>query len=223
MADVILASKSPRRQELLRNLIDQFIVINADIDESALSEELPDEVVLRLAKEKAISVGEIIARNPTLDKIVIGADTIVVDGSEILGKPADEYDARRILEQLRGKKHQVLSGIVLYQIQNGKISDRLIQTKVQMRDYRDEEIQDYIDSGDPFDKAGAYAIQNKIFDPAPEFDDCYANVMGLPLCDLYVLMKEAGLEVDDLVAENCQSSIQYQCPVFKKRLSSVLE
>jgi predicted house-cleaning NTP pyrophosphatase (Maf/HAM1 superfamily) len=92
-----------------------------------------------------------------------------------------------------------------------------------MRDYSEQEIENYINSGDPFDKAGAYAIQNKTFNPVPEFDDCFTNVMGLPLCDLYLLMKAAGLKVNDKVAENCQSSIQYLCPVYEKRLSSVLE
>ena len=220
MTDVVLASKSPRRQELLRNLVEQFLVINTEVDEKVNRGEGPAEFVLRMAKEKALSAGERLAGNPGLDLLVIGADTIVVDGDEILGKPRDEEHARRILRQLNGKNHQVLSGIATYKVQDRKISTRLVKTEVKMRSYTELEIQAYIDSGDPFDKAGAYAIQNPAFDPVPHHQDCYANVMGLPLCDLSVLMEEAGAEIHEFIAERCQDSIQFQCPVFKKRLSS---
>jgi septum formation protein len=220
MTDVVLASKSPRRQELLRNLVEQFLVINTEVDEKVYSGEEPAEFVLRLAKEKALSAGERLAGSPGLDLLVIGADTIVVDGDEILGKPRDEEHARRILRQLNGKNHQVLSGIATYKVQDRKLSTRLVKTEVKMRSYTELEIQAYIDSGDPFDKAGAYAIQSPSFNPVPHHQDCYANVMGLPLCDLSVLMKEAGAEIHEFIAERCQDSIQFQCPVFKKRLSS---
>jgi septum formation protein len=223
MTEVILASKSPRRQELLRYLVDQFLVVVSDIDELIQSEELPSDFVLRLAHQKAAIAGEKLTGKSDLDLIVIGADTIVVDGQEILGKPKDEADAHRILKQLRNKKHQVLSGIVLYNPKKGQISERLVETEVCMRDYSDQEIQDYIDSGDPFDKAGAYAIQNKSFDPVPEMRDCFANVMGLPLCDLFVMLNQAGLKVNHSVAVTCQESIQYICPVYKKRLLSYTE
>ena len=94
----------------------------------------------------------------------------------------------------------------------------MISTEVMMRDYSEDEIQAYIDSGDPFDKAGAYAIQNQSFNPVPQMTDCYANVMGLPLCDLYVLMKSMDVEANHQVAENCQVSIKYQCPVYQNKL-----
>jgi septum formation protein len=223
MTEVILASKSPRRQELLRYLIDQFLVVISDVDELILPGEQPSDFVLRLAQEKARRAGEKLGRNSDLDLIVIGADTIVVDGQEMLGKPKDEADAWRILKQLRNKKHQVLSGIVIYNPQKGHIAERLVKTEVGMRDYSDQDIQDYINSGDPFDKAGAYAIQNRSFDPVPDMSDCFANVMGLPLCDLYVLLKTEGLKVNHSVAVTCQESIQYICPVYKKRLLSYTE
>jgi predicted house-cleaning NTP pyrophosphatase (Maf/HAM1 superfamily) len=89
-----------------------------------------------------------------------------------------------------------------------------------MRNYSDEEIDSYISSGDPLDKAGAYAIQNRSFNPVPDFNDCFANVMGLPLCDLYLLMKAMGVEANIKVAEHCQEFLEYNCPVYKKRLSS---
>jgi MAF protein len=218
MTEVILASISPRRQELLRNLIDQFFVINSGVDEIIVNGEKPAEFVERLAKEKAITAGNKVAVSSLNDLIVIGADTIVIDDNEILGKPIDEDDARRILEQLKGKNHFVLSGIALYNPFSKEIRSRVISTEVIMRDYSEDEIQAYIDSGDPFDKAGAYAIQNQSFNPVPQMTDCYANVMGLPLCDLYVLMKSMDVEANHQVAENCQVSIKYQCPVYQNIL-----
>ncbi len=214
MTEFILASKSPRRKILLRNLIDPFLVVNSDIDELVIPGEKPDEFVIRLAQEKALKGGAGVLPNTFENAFVIGADTIVVDGTEILGKPIDQADAARILEQLRGNTHQVLSGIALYNLTNGDIQTRLVCTEVKMREYTEDEIQEYIASGDPLDKAGAYGIQNRDFNPAPEFSGCFANVMGLPLCHLAVLMKEVGIDLDHQVAERCQNSIKYKCPVF---------
>ncbi len=214
MTEFILASKSPRRKTLLRNLIDPFIVVNSDVDEREIPGENPDEFVMRLAKEKALKGGAGVLTNSLENAFVLGADTIVVDGTEILGKPQDQMDAARILKQLRGKTHKVLSGIALYNLSTGEIQTRLVCTEVVMREYTDDEIQDYIASGDPMDKAGAYGIQNSDFNPAPDFFGCFANVMGLPLCHLAVLMKEMGIETDHRVADRCQDSIDYQCPIY---------
>ena len=214
MTEFILASKSPRRKTLLRNLIDPFIVVNSDVDEREIPGENPDEFVVRLAKEKALKGGAGVLTNSLENAFVLGADTIVVDGTEILGKPQDQMDAARILEQLRDKTHQVLSGIALYNLSTREIQTRLVCTEVVMREYTDDEIRDYIASGDPMDKAGAYGIQNRDFNPAPEFFGCFANVMGLPLCHLAVIMKEMGIETDHRVADRCQDSIDYQCPIY---------
>ncbi|NQS91016.1 MAG: Maf family protein, partial [Chloroflexi bacterium] len=151
--------------------------------------------------------------------LIIAADTIVVDEGKKLGKPKNKVDAKRILIQLMGKTHQVMSGIALFQPSQNKILSRMVPSEVAMREYTESEIQDYINSGDPMDKAGAYGIQNSGFNPAPAFNECYANVMGLPLCHLSLLMKEMGYEGNDLVAERCQESIQYQCPVYLDILS----
>jgi septum formation protein len=221
MTEFILASKSPRRKTLLRNLIDPFLVVNSDIDELVIPGEKPDEFVIRLAQEKALKGGAGVLPNTFENAFVIGADTIVVDGTEILGKPIDQADAARILEQLRGNTHQVLSGIALYNLTNGDIQTRLVCTEVKMREYTEDEIQEYIASGDPLDKAGAYGIQNRDFNPAPEFSGCFANVMGLPLCHLAVLMKEVGIDLDLQVAERCQNSIKYKCPVFADILAGM--
>lgn len=214
MTEFILASKSPRRKILLRNLIDPFIVVNSDVDEREIPGENPDEFVVRLAKEKALKGGAGVLTNSLENAFVLGADTIVVDGTEILGKPQDQMDAARILEQLRDKTHQVLSGIALYNLSTREIQTRLVCTEVVMREYTDDEIRDYIASGDPMDKAGAYGIQNRDFNPAPDFFGCFANVMGLPLCHLALLMKEMGIETDHRVADRCQDSIDYQCPIY---------
>jgi len=219
MMEFILASKSPRRKTLLRNLIDPFIVVNSDVEEREIPGEKPDEFVIRLAKEKALVGGAGASANFHENIYVLGADTIVVDGTEILGKPLDQMDAARILEQLRGKTHQVFSGIALFNLSTGEVQTRLVCTNVIMREYTDDEIQDYIASGDPLDKAGAYGIQNRDFNPAPEFYGCFANVMGLPLCYLAVLMKEMGIEPDLEVADRCQDSIDYQCPIFAEVLT----
>jgi septum formation protein len=214
MTEFILVSKSPRRKSLLRNLIDTFLVVNSDVEEQVLPDEKPDEFVIRLAREKALKGGEDVLHNSLQNAFVIGADTIVVDGDEILGKPLDGQDAARILEQLRGRTHQVLSGIALYNLSSGDVQSRLVCTEVKMREYTEDEVHNYIASGDPLDKAGAYGIQNRDFNPAPELTGCFANVMGLPLCHLAVLMNDMGIEADSKVAERCQEGIDYQCPVF---------
>lgn len=221
MTEFILASKSPRRKTLLRNLIDSFIVVNTEVEEQEIPGESPPELVKRLAQEKAIQGGASLSPNSLKNALVIGADTIVVDGEEVLGKPLDQADAARILKKLKGKTHQVLSGIALYDLSSGDIQTRLVCTEVEMREYTEDEIKKYIASGDPLDKAGAYGIQNPDFNPAPQFYGCFANVMGLPLCHLAVLMKEMGIETDHRVAERCQESIEYQCPVYDDILAGM--
>jgi MAF protein len=150
--------------------------------------------------------------------VVIAADTIVVDGTKILGKPADEAQAAQMLSALRGKIHTVYSGLAVYDTSREEIRSRIVSSEVLMREYTDKEVSAYIASGDPMDKAGAYAIQNHSFDPAPGFDHCYANVMGLPLCHLAVLLNEIGRPGLADVAKRCQDSIQYHCPIFPQIL-----
>ena len=223
MTEYILASRSPRRQMLLRNLIQQFLVVESEVDEAVLPGEEPENYVIRIAQEKALSAGKKMMESNLEDLVIIAADTAVVDGDHLLGKPGDANQAKDILEQLRGKTHQVLSGITLYQLNSRSMFSQLVTTAVTMRDYSDQEIQDYIDSGDPFDKAGAYAIQNEVFDPAPDFNDCYANVMGLPLCHLDRLMAKGELDVENGIADRCQAAINYTCPVYAQILSGMDE
>lgn len=218
MSEFILASKSPRRRSLLRNLHEQFLVIDPDIEEKGLPNEGPAELVRRITKEKAIRGAEMIAKSDLASPWIISADTIVVDGNEIIGKPKSPRDAARILKKLRGNVHQVLSGIGLYRSGEGDPQIEVVCSDVEMREYTEAEIQSYIASGDPLDKAGAYAIQNPDFDPAPGFEDCFANVMGLPLCHLAVLLRKNGLDYNQQVAQRCQASIQYRCPVYQQIL-----
>lgn len=206
---------------LLRNLVDPFFVVTSDVVERQIPGETAGDFVTRLAMEKACKGGEDIITS-SLDKaLVIGADTIVVDGDEILGKPIDEADAFRILKQLKGKTHRVLSGIALYNLSTTEVRTRLVITEVDMREYTEDEVREYVASGDPLDKAGAYGIQNRDFDPAPELAGCFANVMGLPLCHLAVLMDEMGIDIDRNVAHRCQESIDYQCPVYRDVLADM--
>ena len=223
MAEFILASKSPRRQMLFRNLIDHFLVMEADISEIIQPGESSADFVLRLASEKARAAAKKIDQSTIESVIIIAADTIVVDGVEILGKPKDEEDAKNILEQLRGRNHQALSGITVYQREKNKVISKLVLTEVWMREYSEKEIKDYIDSGDPFDKAGAYAIQNDSFNPVQELKGCFANVMGMPLCHLSLLLRELNLEMNSSIANRCQEAIQYQCPVYFKILAGETE
>ena len=218
MSDFILASKSPRRRSLLRNLLDQFLVIDPNIEEMGFPDETPADHVWRIAKDKALRGGETIKQSDLSEPWFISADTIVVLEDEVIGKPKSAEDAARILRKLRGRTHQVLSGIALYRPGEKDPQVEVVRSDVEMREYTDNEIQSYIASGDPLDKAGAYAIQNEDFDPAPNFLDCFANVMGLPLCHLAVLLKDNGHKCNDLVAQRCQESIQYQCPVYQRIL-----
>jgi MAF protein len=219
MTEFILASKSPRRQMLLRNLINHFIVLETDIDETIQPGEDPADFVLRLASEKAFAAGKKLEESTLQNVVVIAADTIVVDKEKVLGKPIDAADAKNILDRLKNRTHQVLSGIALYKLETGKIRSSMVLTEVRMRNYTETEVQEYINSGDPFDKAGAYAIQNDSFNPAPDFEGCFANVMGLPLCHLSLLLEKENLEIDSRVADRCQESIHYQCPVYSQILT----
>lgn len=221
MREYILASKSPRRKALLRNLIDSFLIIDPDIKEARLKGETPEDYVLRNAALKAQAAAKQISSSPGKDWVVIAADTIVVDGGKLLGKPADESQAARMLADLRGGSHTVFSGLAVYAVSQEEIRTRMVSSEVPMREYTEDEINAYVASGDPMDKAGAYAIQNHHFNPAPDFSHCYANVMGLPLCTLAGLLHEVGCPGHTDVAQRCQKSIQYQCPVFSMILSGI--
>lgn len=179
MSRLILASGSPRRRELLASLGLEFEVVRPDVDETQYPDEPPFDYVRRLSIIKAQTVAR---RLNSEAAFILAADTIVVDSENtIQGKPADADDARRMLRHLRGRDHTVCTAFTLLPAQDEaqKIT-QLTFTTVTMRDYVDAEIEAYIATGDPFDKAGGYAIQHEGFHPVAKIDGSYENVVGLP-------------------------------------------
>lgn len=209
MINLVLASSSPRRKQLLGLGNWKFEVIVSEIDESQHVGEPPEKYVLRLAKEKTLAV----AQKALPESIVIGSDTSVIDGNEILGKPNDAQDAIRMLKQLRGRTHQVYTGIAIYRLSDQRMLTELSITNVPMRAYGDDEINAYVNTGDPLDKAGAYAIQHPDFQPVHSMSGCYAGVMGLAMCHVVRALEKFGVQAQADVPTACQSLLNYQCPV----------
>ncbi len=186
---ILLASGSPRRRELLRLLNLPYDVCSTDVDETPLPGESPADMVARLSRAKA-EAGH--RDNPAA--VIIACDTTVEMDGQIFGKPEGPDDARRMLRELRNREHRVYGGItVCYPLSPvvraaGASSDSetmVVCTRVWMRDYTDEEIGAYVASGDPLDKAASYAVQHPLFRPVLRMEGCFANVMGLALCRLY--------------------------------------
>jgi septum formation protein len=182
---IVLASASPRRQELLRNAGIAFIVQPADIDETLLQGESPRGYAERLAREKAAAI----FRSRPQD-CVLGADTVVVIDETILGKPRNEADAARMLRLLSGRTHVVITGICLINphADNAEPKTASEATLVTMREISDGEIRDYIATGEPMDKAGAYAIQGIASRWIPRIEGDYSNVVGLPVALIYSML-----------------------------------
>ena len=178
---IILASASPRRAELLRTAGINFTVRVADIDEEQLPDESPRDYVLRLSREKALAVAQ-----PT--EIVLGADTTVVIGNETAGKPLDVADAKRLLSLLSGNWHEVLTGVSLVRDEN--VTSEVAITRVKFSTMTETEINWYATSGEPDDKAGAYAIQGLAARFIERIEGSYSNVVGLPLETVYRMMKQ---------------------------------
>lgn len=179
----------------------------ANIDESRRPNEPARDYVWRLAAEKAAV--PITAAGK--DSVVIAADTIVVLGEEILGKPGDTQKAFDMLSRLRARAHWVYTAIAVFK--NGKIFQDICCSQVVMRNYSDAEIEEYIASGDPMDKAGAYAIQSPSFHPAVGFGGCFASVMGMPLCHLERTLQKCDLRQPNEFASVCQNHLKYNCPI----------
>ena len=212
---IILASGSPRRRELLELTGLTFKVAKADIDETPQPGEAAADYTLRLSREKAHAVSATV----TDDALILAADTTVADGDTILGKPADPDEARAMLRRLRGRVHQVHTALTLLDTSSGCSVNEMAVTNVPMRDYSDDEIEAYIASGDPFDKAGGYAIQNAGFHPVTALSGCYANVVGLPLCHLIRALRAFGVTPGEDVPQRCQQHHDYVCDVTGEILS----
>lgn len=196
MREIVLASKSPRRRELLQMLGFDFSIAVSDIDET-IEPMSPSETVRELSLQKAMAVWkyEIEKNGNTSNKFVIGADTIVACNGQILGKPKDAEDARRMLLMLQGGMHEVYSGVTLVWEEDGNVQKYsfFACTKVIFYPMTNEEIQAYITTGDCMDKAGAYGIQSKAAPFIKEIVGDYNNVVGLPVAMLYQTMKQLNL------------------------------
>jgi septum formation protein len=183
MKKLILASNSPRRKELLALITPNFTIEVSQVDETYESHMNPQEIVNHLASIKAVAVS---SRNN--DCVVIGADTIVVCDGEILGKPKDDHDAYRMLAMLSNKEHIVMTGVCI--INNNQIKTFHSETKVRFYPLTEDEINDYIQSKEPFDKAGAYGIQGKAAKFIESIEGDYFTVVGLPVGKLYQNLKQ---------------------------------
>jgi septum formation protein len=187
---LILASASPRRRQLLAQLALPFTVMPANLGEHQLANESPLSYVVRMAECKAAHVAQ---QYP--DAFVLGADTVVVLDNDILGKPADGHEARQMLRRLSGRQHTVITGLaILQQRQQLKRLDT-VSTVVRFRPLLPADIEAYVATGEPLDKAGAYAIQGGAAAFAVSLEGCYTNVVGLPLCRTAALLRSAGLDV----------------------------
>ena len=188
MMRLILASASPRRRELLACLGIPFEVTQPRIDEGASGR--PERVARRLAVAKARAVA---ARRP--EATVLAADTVVAYRGELLGKPRDAVEARGMLRHLRGRTHRVVTAVAVLAPRRRRPLVAHALTRVTMRRYTDEEIEASIARGDPFDKAGAYAIQDPRLAPVESYSGCYCNVVGLPLWTTVELLRRAGVDI----------------------------
>jgi len=215
---ILLASASPRRRELLGLLGLRFAIAPTDVDETVQPGEPARTYTIRLSQEKAAAA---LPAARVSGAVVLAADTTVADGDEILGKPADAQDARAMLLRLRGRTHQVITALTLIDSVTGQSVTEVATTDVWMREYSDDEIEAYIASGDPFDKAGGYAIQNTAFHPA-EARGCFSNVVGLPLCYLERGLRKLGFAPPVSVPGACQDFASNDCDIADAILSGRL-
>jgi len=185
---IILASNSPRRRELLAQIGLSFIVAPADVDESVLPGESPEAYAARVALDKART-----AAQRAMQGIIIAADTIVVADGSILGKPSGTADARRMLSMLSGNVHEVITGLAVLDAASGRSAVRTSVTRVWFRDLSDREIDAYVATGEPLDKAGAYGIQERGALFVERIEGCYSNVVGLPLSQLGEMLRDHGV------------------------------
>jgi septum formation protein len=220
MPPLILASNSPRRKELLSLTGLPYIILPVQVDETPIPDEEPNTCVIRLAKLKAITAQQIAdSLGFPAGQVVLAADTIVVNNGSIYGKPKDDQDANRMLKELRGHTHVVMTAISITGVHETKQSTVLCETEVPMREYSESEVYEYIKTRDPLDKAGAYAIQNDVFHPVEGMAGCYASVMGLPLCHLVRELESFQVYLYEDIPVACQARLNYKCPIFSTILT----
>jgi septum formation protein len=184
---LILASESPRRYELLKQVGLDFDVIPSGIEEDYIKGESPRKHVLRLAEAKALDVGN---RHP--NRWVVAADTIVYVDHSILGKPKSREEAKKMLRRLSGKEHRVLTGFSVRHLEKGKGDRGAVQTSVKVKKLTQAEMEWYVETGEPFDKAGGYAVQGIGSFMIESIKGSYTNVVGLPICELIQMLSRLG-------------------------------
>ncbi len=214
--NLALASASPRRRDLLALTGWEAVVVPAHVDEQPRAEETAVVLAHRLAKTKAIQA----ASERSRADVVLAADTVVVNGDRLLGKPESLRQAVQMLMALRDLEHRVVTAVVVLDRVDGKELVEICETIVPMRAYSHEEVHAYIDSERPFDKAGGYGIQDEAFRlvAVERLYGCYANVMGLPLCHLVRALRRLGHDPPQDVPEACQKYTGYTCPVYSEIL-----
>lgn len=223
--EFILASQSPRRKELLQLLGLPFQIRVANVDEDSITTPDPATNVIQTARLKSNTIAQQLSKvvtSPT--RLILAADTTVAHQGEMLNKPADETAAYQMLTRLRNTQHEVHTGFVLLEPATGREWQGVSTAVVTMRPYSNAEIEAYIASGDPFDKAGGYAIQHPKFQPVAHLEGCYCNVMGLPVCELILALQQfVNLDFSlndklDLTAVSQAHKI-YPCPTLPKIVS----
>ena len=211
--EILLASGSPRRRDLLQSAGLAPVVKPVDLDESVYEGESGSAMVRRLALEKARSAADRYEEG----KVVLAADTTVVHQGRILLKPESREEAVQMLLSLQEGQHEVLTALALIERGSGRELVRLTRSQLEMRDYTRTEVEEYVAGGSPLDKAGAYGIQDEGFDPVnlDEFEDCFTNVMGLPLCTLSLMLEELGWATEQDLVQACFDHRPHRLPVHE--------
>ncbi len=188
---VILASNSPRRKELLSRILplEQFVIIGSNIQEKVKEDESAESFSTRMAEEKARDVARKHVDGIENASVVIGADTVVLLEEEIIGQPSDRDDAIRILRRLSGHSHEVITGVAIFLVEENRTIEFAVRSEVWMKELSDETIEKYVESGEPMDKAGAYAIQGVGRDLIEKFEGSLTNIIGLPVEELREVLR----------------------------------
>jgi len=218
---LLLASQSPRRRELLALLGLPFDLTTPDVAEVPHKDEPPVASAARFGRAKARAALAQLGGRRDCSTVIIACDTVVAHKGQLLGKPRDADEATAMLRRLRGQTHAVYSALTLLETASRRTVDDLAQTELVMRLYTNVELDAYVASGDPLDKAGAYGIQNAAFHPVAALQGCYANVMGLPLCHLVRCLRVFGVEPPQDVPAACQAYNQHVCTVYTEILAQV--
>jgi septum formation protein len=185
---LVLASASPRREEMLRLVGVRFAILHGNVDETPRAGEAPEDYALRLSEAKARAVA---AMRP--GRWVLGADTIVTIDGELLGKPATRDEARCMIRKLSGREHTVITAFTLFNSEQAEVIRQAVSSQVRLKEIPNDEVEWYVATEEPYDKAGGYAVQGKASFLISEIRGSYTNVVGLPLCEVVEALKELGL------------------------------